>query len=354
MSSIFRKVDTDLWDDEKFLELSDDARWVWLVLLTGPQTTPIPGLQIADALVIASTLRRPVEVVQRALEEIAGLGMCELDPRLRLIRLPRGVIRNLPDNPNQMRAWWKAWQALPQSPLKYRHLESIAVAGEKCGPWFEAVWSSTFGTVRGTVPERVRSTVTQTTAEAQHSTAQQKDTPRPEVVGGVSSAIAGPPPARSLPPAAAPPRSQPVQGELVPSRPTDAEYEAVYRLYPRKEGKAEGMAKLKRSCPTHRSLAEFKASVEAYARIVRGRPKDKIKHFSTFVEKDRWRDYLDETVLADATEAARDAEFDALGYDPVPTRQPSAMETVRRMREREREIAAESSEFELDGNGGDE
>ncbi len=91
---------------------------------------------------------------------------------------------------------------------------------------------------------------------------------------------------------------------LVEVDPPPLDFEAVYKLYPRKEGKIAGLKRLRVDVRTHAALADFKTAVENYARITRDWPSDKRKHFSSFVSI--WREYLDPEVLASARSAALD------------------------------------------------
>jgi hypothetical protein len=81
------------------------------------------------------------------------------------------------------------------------------------------------------------------------------------------------------------------QGALIPVSPTvtDADLEAVYRRYPRKEGKTKGMQTARRQIKTPADLADFGAAVDRYAREREGEESQFTKQFSTFVNC--WRDY---------------------------------------------------------------
>lgn len=86
-------------------------------------------------------------------------------------------------------------------------------------------------------------------------------------------------------------------------RPGASDYEAVYKDYPLKVGKSEGLAKLKRQCTTHADLARFKAAMLAYSADCKA--KDRFhKQFDSFVNS-KWQDWLDpETGQAPPGESA--------------------------------------------------
>lgn len=88
--------------------------------------------------------------------------------------------------------------------------------------------------------------------------------------------------------------SKPGKLELVPTEPaiTDADLESAYKLYPRKEGKSEGLERLAKQIKTHAHLAELKRAIANYAEQQRldGTEPKYMKHFSTFVST--WRDWI--------------------------------------------------------------
>lgn len=72
-----------------------------------------------------------------------------------------------------------------------------------------------------------------------------------------------------------------------------SDIEAVYSRYPRKEGKSDGMKRLKTQIKTPEDLKKFSFAVEQYrAKCERDRTEPRyIKHFSSFVSE--WRDWVD-------------------------------------------------------------
>lgn len=79
--------------------------------------------------------------------------------------------------------------------------------------------------------------------------------------------------------------------ELEPAEVFDKDLEAVYQLYPRKEGKKRGMALLRRAATSRARLGEVAQAVRNYADTVAGKEADYIKHFDTFMGC--WEDYVD-------------------------------------------------------------
>lgn len=72
-----------------------------------------------------------------------------------------------------------------------------------------------------------------------------------------------------------------------------ADLEAVYQLYPRKEGKSDGLRIARTQIKTPKDLADLKTAVERYKEKIKrdGTEAKFIKHFGSFMG--RWRDFLD-------------------------------------------------------------
>jgi len=61
----YRNVSVRMWGDERFRRLSNDAKFLWLYLLTGPHTTALPGLFAASKAHIAEELAWEPETFDR-------------------------------------------------------------------------------------------------------------------------------------------------------------------------------------------------------------------------------------------------------------------------------------------------
>lgn len=68
--------------------------------------------------------------------------------------------------------------------------------------------------------------------------------------------------------------------------------ESAYNLYPLKNGKSDGLRKLKSQLKTEKDLSDFKIAIENYKKdLIKNKTESKyIKHFNTFVST--WRDWL--------------------------------------------------------------
>ena len=67
--------------------------------------------------------------------------------------------------------------------------------------------------------------------------------------------------------------------------------EAAYKLYPRKEGKSKGMAKLSREIASSQEYEQLVTSIKNYSETVKNKDREFIKMFSSFATD--WRDYIE-------------------------------------------------------------
>lgn len=76
-------------------------------------------------------------------------------------------------------------------------------------------------------------------------------------------------------------------------RVTNEDLESVYQLYPRKEGKSDGLRIARAQIKTLAELADLRKAIERYTAKLKvdGTDKKYIKHFGTFMAK--WRDCLE-------------------------------------------------------------
>lgn len=76
---------------------------------------------------------------------------------------------------------------------------------------------------------------------------------------------------------------------------TKFDFDAIYQEYPRKDGKQVGIQSCKSQIKTQDEYEKLLSAVRRYRVLCEreGTEKKFIKHFSTFVQGGKWRDYLD-------------------------------------------------------------
>lgn len=115
----YRKIETRIWNDEKFRELSDDGKLSFFFLLTHPNMTAL-GAMRATISGLAEELGWDAERFRKAFAEAFAKGMAEHDQKACLIALPNFIKYNLPESPNVVKAWTSSLDLLPECSLKNR------------------------------------------------------------------------------------------------------------------------------------------------------------------------------------------------------------------------------------------
>jgi hypothetical protein len=127
----YRRVSVRMWGDERFRKLTPSqpcGQSLWVYLLTGPQTTNMPGVIPVAPAVIAAALRWPAEAFAKALREGLREGMIQVDDEAGLIWLPNAKRHNRPESPNVVVSWRRTWELVPECPLKaviWRNLKAF-------------------------------------------------------------------------------------------------------------------------------------------------------------------------------------------------------------------------------------
>ena len=144
----YASIDPCMHDDEKFVQLDDAAQALWTYLLTGPEAAAgVPGLIIIGIAGLAEARRRSTQDIATALDRLRLAGMVEIDPLHRLIRVPKAPRYRAPGNANVVRGWYRRWTSLPNSQLKYAHVQSMreAITMADVADSTREVFEQTFG-----------------------------------------------------------------------------------------------------------------------------------------------------------------------------------------------------------------
>lgn len=149
-----RRVEIRMWDDEKFRRLSPlqpCGQGLWIYLLIGPHTGPVPGLFRAGRAAMAEELGWSLECFDKAFQEISSRGMAEADFDARLIWLPNAIKYNRPKNPHMVRAWRRQLESLSDCNLKFRAINVLRETLRTIDPSYLAAFVEIVGEApRGT------------------------------------------------------------------------------------------------------------------------------------------------------------------------------------------------------------
>jgi hypothetical protein len=141
-----------MWDDERFVALSFEAKLVWLCILTGPQTTALPGLSSCGLATLSEVSRYGIDTVSKAIAELSAAGMVLFNPTCRVLSVPNAPKYNPCANAKVLTGWFSLWKNIPECAEKYNHIARLRASIEPVQPWSEAAWATTFGRV--SVPSR--------------------------------------------------------------------------------------------------------------------------------------------------------------------------------------------------------
>ena len=128
VSGRYRKVEVRTWGDEKFRALSPIppcGQGLWLFLITGPHTGPIPGLFRAGRASMAEELDWELEAFDEAFREAFRQGMVKADFKARVVWLPSAIKHNKPESPNVVRSWATEFDLIPECDLKREAFEAM-------------------------------------------------------------------------------------------------------------------------------------------------------------------------------------------------------------------------------------
>lgn len=146
-SGRYRKVEVRTWGDEKFRALSPIppcGQGLWLFLITGPHTGPIPGLFRAGRAAMAEELGWETEAFDKAFGEAFGQGMVKADFKARVVWLPSAIRHNRPESPNVVRSWAAEFDLIPECDLKRDAYESLKASIHALGEAFGKAFDEAF------------------------------------------------------------------------------------------------------------------------------------------------------------------------------------------------------------------
>ena len=120
----YRKIDVRMWNDRKFRELSDNAKLVFILLLTHPDTTQIGTIRTRVSN-LADELRWQRDAMSHAIQEVTLNGMIDADEKAGLMVINNFLKYNAPSSPNAFKSWRELIDLMPECDLLDRHVASL-------------------------------------------------------------------------------------------------------------------------------------------------------------------------------------------------------------------------------------
>lgn len=139
----YRKISPKIWNDAKFRTLSDNAKLVFFMLLTHPQTSAIGTLR-AFPQGLAPEMGWSEEAFRAAFNEAFHKGMVRSSEKDGLIWLPNFMKHNAPESPNVLKSWAGALDECPECSLKDEIFHSVQGFAQSLSKAFAAAFSQAF------------------------------------------------------------------------------------------------------------------------------------------------------------------------------------------------------------------
>lgn len=115
--SKYRKIEASIWNDSKFMALTDQAKLLFFYLLTNQNLTAL-GAMKANTAGLATDLKWEQEQFDRAFNELTEKAMVKFDMSASFLLLPNFLKYNKPESPNVVKSWANWLVYLPECELK--------------------------------------------------------------------------------------------------------------------------------------------------------------------------------------------------------------------------------------------
>ena len=129
--SPYRKVSMSIWSDAKVRQLSPllpSGQSLFFMLLAGPQTTNVPGVQPVGRWAFIEMLEWAPDEFDKAFNEVYQAGFVKVDWSSRFIFVPKAIKHNLPQTLNVVKSWAATWSRVSDCPLKHEAWQTIREA----------------------------------------------------------------------------------------------------------------------------------------------------------------------------------------------------------------------------------
>jgi len=139
----YRKIAPAIWNDAKFRALSDNAKLVFFMLLTHPQTTAIGTLR-AFQQGLAPEMGWTAKAFAEAFREVLEKGMVKYAESDGLMWLPNFMKYNQPESPNVLKSWAAGLENCPECELKNQIYHKIKAFAEALGEAYVKAFAQAF------------------------------------------------------------------------------------------------------------------------------------------------------------------------------------------------------------------
>ncbi|MDY0227243.1 MAG: hypothetical protein RBR38_10480 [Desulfomicrobium apsheronum] len=124
MMAKYRKVDPRIWNDAKFMGLSDAGKLALFFVLTHPNMTAVGAMRHTIP-GMAAELGWSSEAFREAFREGCAKGIVKHDERASFVWLPNFIKYNQPESPNVVKAWFSALDLLPECQMRNELIQHV-------------------------------------------------------------------------------------------------------------------------------------------------------------------------------------------------------------------------------------
>lgn len=188
----YRKIDTRIWNDEKFRGFSDNGKLAFMFLLTHPAMTCL-GAMRGTMHGLAAELGWTPDAMRDAMADAILAGMVEVDEKASFVALRNWLRYNKPEGPNSIKGGWiEALDLIPECPGKKAviarcnaYLDNMSTAMQKAVEDWKKGWIMASGMASG-MPWSMPCRIPEPEPEPEQEQEKDKDPPVPPTGGPVS------------------------------------------------------------------------------------------------------------------------------------------------------------------------
>lgn len=127
-ASLRSSIRRDIWDDEKFLGLSDFSKVVYLYLMTSPRVTACSGLLKISLLEITAGMGKgtsDIDAISKALKELSEDGLIFVDPEKPVLFVPESIFVSGKFTEKNIIGWYNGAKVVPDCQAKKKWVEYV-------------------------------------------------------------------------------------------------------------------------------------------------------------------------------------------------------------------------------------
>ena len=131
----YQRIFTNIWQDEKVLQLSEDGRLLFFYMLTSPHSNSL-GLYVLPKQYILGDLGWDMKRLDEPFAELISQELIDYDGESRLVLVENHLKHNPIENENQAKANLKLIEKMPKS---YLYSKVISKLNQRMKPFHEGL-----------------------------------------------------------------------------------------------------------------------------------------------------------------------------------------------------------------------